>query len=131
MINDNNVKFVYRCMDTSQFRISNCPSVMSYVSNRTTNIITYYILFICTKRNYQKLGYATGLLLDFIKDEKMKNEKRNYKTKIILSSLETAVTYYEKIGFRWTRECLSAYPVLCKYEKFEKGKEYFIMECVP
>ena len=128
LIEDNNVKFVYRCMDTSKFTISSCPSVMAYVSERKNNIMNYYILFICTKRSYQKLGYASALLNDFISEIKNRHKDQ---IKIILSSLESAVTYYEKIGFTWTRDCLSSYPVLCKYEKFEEGKEYFIMEYVP
>jgi GNAT superfamily N-acetyltransferase len=48
--------------------------------------------------------------------------------KIILSSVETAVTFYEEYGFKWTKRPLSDYPVLMRYEKWDKEKEYFMME---
>ena len=51
-------------------------------------------------------------------------------TKIVLSSLESAVLFYENYGFRWTRESLDKHPVLMQYEKFEEKKEYFIMEYI-
>jgi hypothetical protein len=50
--------------------------------------------------------------------------------KILLSSVEDAVLFYEAYGFRWTRESISTYPVLMEYEAYDEAKEYFVMEYV-
>ena len=56
------------------------------------------------------------------------NKKNNKKIKIILSSTEESVLFYESYGFRWTRESLADHPLLMIYEKYEEEKEYFILE---
>jgi hypothetical protein len=59
----------------------------------------------------------------------MVNKYKDYhKVKIVLSSLEEAVLFYENYGFRWTRESLADHPFLMGYEKYEEKKEYFILE---
>ena len=86
---------------------------------------------ICTKRNFKNLGYASRLLDDFIEHvkEKHKNSREIYKNiKLVLSSLESAVTFYESYGFKWTRSSLNQHQELMKYEKYEDDKEYFILE---
>lgn len=61
--------------------------------------------------------------------EKFREEKeKEQKIKIILSSVETAVLFYERYGFRWTIDTLSDHPILMLTEKKEENKEYFIME---
>ena len=114
-------------MDTT-FDMKNCPSLFVYVfdKNKETKEITYYILLICTKQKFKNLGYASTLLSDFI--QHAKNQNKNYSRKIILSSIESAVTFYEKHGFKWTRELLTEYPILMEYEKYSEQKEYFILK---
>ena len=127
ILKNKNNKVAFRCMDTT-FDISNCPSLFVYVvdKNKEKKEITYYILLICTKQRFKNLGYASTLLSDFIQDVKEKN--KDYSRKIILSSIETAVTFYEKYGFKWTRVDLSLYPILMEYEKYSEQKEYFILQ---
>lgn len=122
-----NVRYVFRSMDTD-FYISNCPSIMAYSRVTTPETTTYYILLICTKHQYKCLGYASSLLHDFIQHVKTRSISQSKPTKIVLSSLDTAVTYYEKCGFVWTRQEISDHPELLRYEIHEPGKEYFIME---
>jgi GNAT superfamily N-acetyltransferase len=121
---------------------------MSYRKIAKPSCDEYYILLICTSRKYKGQGYASQLLNDFIdriRTEVLTETKYEIPTsvdqnfvvqstddkrskKIILSSVETAVTFYEEYGFKWTKKPLSDYPVLMRYEKWDKEKEYFMME---
>lgn len=117
-------KIVFYCIDF-EFRIDNCPVVMIYRKKRIDkNEMRYYILMLCTKQKFRNQGYASKLLDGFI--EKIQSPKM--KTKIILSSIESAVLFYESYGFRWTIDTLSDHDILMETEKKEEGKEYFIME---
>jgi len=129
----NNV--VFRCMDNTEFNIDNCPSLMIYHRKKMPTFITYYILMICTKPRFKSFGYASKLLDDFIKNVRDKHMAENTNTssssskiKIVLSSLESAVTFYESYGFKWMNEPITNHPTLLRYEKYDKEKEYFIME---
>lgn len=128
LVEDRNVKYAFRSMDTNEFRITNVPSLMAYVSCKTQMMDTYYILLICTKHQFKNMGYATHLLTDFIEHVKSASEKKGKKGKVVLSSLDTAATFYEKLGFRWTRKSLAEYDMLLKYEVCEPDKEYIMME---
>ena len=131
LIADEKVKTAFYCMDF-EFSLFNCPTMLLYRKHldKTINEMKYYILLICTKHKFRNQGYASKLLDGFI--ERIKKEKPNdsveRKAKIILSSVEEAVLFYESYGFRWTRESLEQHPILMCYEKYEKEKEYFILE---
>ena len=118
----NNMAFL--CMDMDNFNMSNCPSAMIYTKEKYNGENVYYILMICTKQRFKNMGYASMLLTQFI--DKLRSKHSHFK--IILSSLDSAVTYYEKYGFKWTRDDIRKYPKLLQTEKYEEGKEYFIME---
>jgi ribosomal protein S18 acetylase RimI-like enzyme len=87
---------------------------------------------ICTKFKFRNLGYASLLLNGFIKYIQNKSipsiNSIKYKQKIILSSVEESVIFYERYGFIWTRESLNCHTLLMEYEKYSEEKEYFIME---
>ena len=127
ILKDRKNRIAFRCMDTT-FDIKSCPSLFVYVfdKNKEKKEITYYILLICTKQKFKNLGYASSLLSDFI--QYVKEQNKNYSRKIILSSIESAVTFYENYGFKWTRELLIDYPILMEYEKYSEKKEYFILK---
>jgi GNAT superfamily N-acetyltransferase len=132
LLKDEKMKIGFYCMDF-EFSIFNCPALFLYrkVFDRKTNEIKYYFLLICTKRKFRNQGYASKLLDSFI--ERVKEEKINkndIKIKIILSSTEESVLFYECYGFRWTRETLTDHPLLMNYEKYQEEKEYFILELV-
>jgi ribosomal protein S18 acetylase RimI-like enzyme len=132
LLRHNKTKFAFYCMDT-EFNIANCPSCLIYYKHldKTKNEVEYYILMICTMPRFKKFGYASKLLNDFIERVKSENAKHlNRKIKIIVSSLETAVTYYEKYGFYWTKKSMLEYPVLLLFEKYEEEKENFILELI-
>ena len=128
LVHDTTNSIAFRCMDT-EFNIHNCPSILIYHKyyDAAKNETAYYILMICTKRSYKGMGYASGLLDDFI--GRIRNQcVDGSRCKIVLSSLESAVTFYEEYGFRWTRAPLTDYPKLMEFERYDEEKEYFILE---
>ena len=138
LLGDERNKVVFYCMDF-EFDIANCPVMMIYRKSIDRSIekeeetveIRYYILMLCTKLNFRKKGYASKLLDGFREKIQRDREKKTSETrKIFLSSVETAVLFYEAYGFRWTTNTLSDHPVLMLTEKKEEDKEYFIMEMV-
>jgi hypothetical protein len=46
----------------------------------------------------------------------------------VLSSLDNVVSYYEHYGFKMKSNNIMEHPLLMRYEKYEKDKDYFIME---
>ena len=132
LLTDLRNKIVFRCIDT-EFNIENCPSMLIYHKHydKMTDELAYYILMICTKPKFKKYGYASKMLDDFIQHIKRTHEQSEHKfkdIKVILSSVETAVTFYETYGFRWTREPITNHKILMRYEKYDAEKEYFILE---
>jgi GNAT superfamily N-acetyltransferase len=130
LLNDDSNKIMFYCFDDI-FDIENCPTLLVYNKelNEQNGKSNYYILLICTTFKFRNLGYASLLLNGFIEYIKGLN-KINANANIILSSVEEAVTFYESYGFKWTRENLTNYPVLMEHEKYEEGKEYFILKLV-
>jgi len=135
LLEDDTNKIAFRCIDM-EFNIENCPSILIYhrYYNKESKELIYYILMICTKPKFKKYGYASKLLDDFIQHIKNKHARQSEiqtpynKIKIILSSVETAVTFYEKYGFKWTLSLLTNHRTLMRYEKYDENKEYFILE---
>jgi len=143
LLGDERNKVVFYCMDF-EFSIDNCPVIMIYrkckynisllegeqpekeQQEKEQQEIRYYILMLCTKPTFRNQGYASKLLDGFL--EKIKTETPEKKRKIILSSVETAVLFYERYGFRWTTDTLTDHPIIMLTEKKEENKEYFIME---
>lgn len=126
LLGDEKNKIVFYCIDL-EFNIENCPVIMIYRKKKIHEIeIRYYVLMLCTKKNFRNQGYASKLLSAFI--EKMNKETPEIKKKIILSSVESAVLFYESYGFKWTRDTLFDHQILMETEKKEDDKEYFIME---
>lgn len=122
-------KVVFRCIDTDEFNIRNCPSAMVYrrcVYNSKRECV-YYILLICTKSNFKKLGYASAMLDDFITRIRDRHSI-GYRNRIIVSSMESAISYYEKYGFVMTTDTLDDHPTLKYYEMPEEDGNTYIME---
>ena len=80
---------------------------------------------ICTQRRFKNMGYATMLLNGFV--ERVKTESSS-KTKIVLSSVDEVVSYYQKYGFEAVDYTLENYPYLMRFEKYDENKMYTIME---
>ena len=129
VLNDPRKIVAFHCLD-QEFCIGNCPSVLMYRKCHHKKEIRYYVLFTCTKKSFRGMGYASNLFDGFLERVREEQKQSDHVVKIILSSLETSVLFYESYGFRWTRECISKYPVLLEYEKYQEGKEYFMMELI-
>ena len=120
----------FHCID-NEFSLNNCPSMLVYRKCRYENEIRYYILIACTKRKFRNQGYASKLLDGLIERIKSENSDNTGNTKkIILSSVEESVIFYESYGFKWTRESITDHSMLMRFERYEPKKEYFIMEFV-
>lgn len=124
----------FHCLD-NEFSINNCPSMLVYRKCKSTcgsqNEIRYYVLIACTKRKFRGQGYASKLIdgvVERIKEENGDNPETTIK--IILSSVEESVIFYENYGFKWMRESITDHPMLMRFERYEEKKEYFIMELI-
>lgn len=117
----------FHCID-NEFNLNNCPSMLVYRKCKWNDEIRYYILIACTKRKFRNQGYASKLLDGLV--ERIKSENSENTIKIILSSVEESVIFYESYGFKWTRESITDHTMLMRFERYEPNKEYFIMEFV-
>jgi len=126
LLKDSKTIIAFHCMD-NEFSIANCPSILIYRKYKKDDEIRYYILLACTKRNFRGQGYASRLIDGLVERVKSENDKP---VKIILSSLENAVLFYEEYGFRWKRESILEHPLLIRYEGYDKKRYYYIMELV-
>lgn len=121
----------FHCID-NEFNINNCPSILVYRKHKVNNEIIYYILIACTQRKFRNQGYASKLIDGLV--ERIKNENRDIlqntenTIRIILSSVEESVVFYETYGFNWTRQSITEHEMLIRYERYDPKKEYFIME---
>lgn len=125
--NAKNIIIAFYCLDI-EFEISNCPSILIYQKCKQNDEIHYYILFTCTKQQFRGQGYASKLFDGILERIREENKNTKKKVRVILSSLETSVLFYESYGFKWTRKCIREYPKFLEYESYEKDKEYFMME---
>jgi predicted GNAT family N-acyltransferase len=137
LLGDERNKVAFYCMDF-EFSIDNCPVIMIYrkyniklaalVQEEQEPETRYYILMICTKPTFRNQGYASKLLDGFLEKIRKEKTKTEEKRKIILSSVESAVLFYERYGFRWTTDTLTDHRILMLTEKKEEDKQYYIME---
>lgn len=123
--NTKNIVAFY-CID-NEFDLKNCPSMLVYRKSKFNDEIRYYILIACTQRKFRNQGYASKLL-DGLVERIKKETSETDNVKIILSSVEESVIFYETYGFKWTRESITDHSVLMRFERYEPKKEYFIME---
>lgn len=124
ILNDPHTVVALYCID-HEFSIQNTPSILVYRKVTYNHEVRYYILLICTARKFRSAGYGTLLLNEFQRRIRSETKKP---TKIILSSIEEAVLFYEAYGFKWTREPIQNHPILLSYEYYDPEKEYFILE---
>jgi hypothetical protein len=101
-------KVAYYCND-EKFVIRSCPSCMIYSkqNQKNSDTIMYYIMVIST-------------------DRETKNSSK--KVKIVLSSLDEVVSYYQKYGFEVADCSFDNYPYFKYFEKYDDEKLCTIME---
>jgi len=122
-------KIVFYCTEDT-FIIRSCPSCMIYSrqNKKNSDTIMYYIMVISTDREFRGKGYATKLLNGFIERIKEETKPSLKKVKIVLSSLDEVVSYYQKYGFEVVDCSFENYPYFKYFEKYDKEKIYTIME---
>ena len=95
-------KMVLYSIDSELVDIKNCPCGLIYKVCKTKSTINIYIMFIATEYKYRKTGYASLFIHEFINFIKSQYLGKSEHINIILDSIETAVTFYEHFGFKWT-----------------------------
>ena len=122
-------KTAFYCMD-STFVIRSCPSCMIYSkqNKKNSDTILYYLMVISTQQEFMNKGYATMLLNGFVERIKKETKTSSKKVKIVLSSLDEVVSYYQKYGFEAVDCSFENYPYLQCFEKYDEEKLYTIME---
>ena len=122
-------RIAFYCTEDT-FVIRSCPSCMIYSkqNKKNSDTILYYIMVISTDIEFRGQGYATKLLNGFV--EKVKDETKSSpkKVKIVLSSLDEVVSYYQKYGFEAVDCSFENYPYFKCFEKFDEEKLYTVME---
>ena len=130
LLNDSRkIVVAFHCLDRV-FDMGNCPSLLIYRKCRVSDENRYYVLLTCTKRQFRGNGYAKALLDGLVSRIREEQDTDSKPTKIVLSSVEDAVLFYEAYGVRWTRESIGTHSVLMEYEAYDEAKEYFVMEYV-
>lgn len=85
-------------IDSDVFDIENCPCGLIYKVEKGEAETNIYIMFIATQYRFRKVGYASIFIKEFIA---LVKEKYN-NVSIVLDSVESAVSFYEHLGFQWT-----------------------------
>ena len=122
-------KTAFYCME-DKFVIRSCPSCMIYSkqNKENSNTILYYIMVISTDKEFRGQGYATKLLNGFVERVKEETKMSTKKVKIVLSSVDEVVSYYQKYGFEAVDCLFDNYPYFQYFEKYDEEKIYTIME---
>ena len=122
-------KVAFYCMEDN-FVIRSCPSCMIYSkqNKKNSDTILYYIMVISTDKEFRGKGYATKLLNGFVEKVKEETKPSTKKVKIVLSSLDEVVSYYQKYGFEAVDCSFENYPYFSCFEKYDEEKLYTIME---
>jgi ribosomal protein S18 acetylase RimI-like enzyme len=122
-------KTAFYCNEDT-FVIRSCPSCMIYSkqNKKNSDTILYYIMVISTDKEFRGQGYATKLLNGFVEKVKEETLTSPKKVKIVLSSLDEVVSYYQKYGFEVVDCSFENYPYFRCFEKFDEEKIYTVME---
>ena len=122
-------KMAFYCNEDT-FVIRSCPSCMIYSrqNKKNSDTIMYYIMVISTDREFRGKGYATKLLNGFVEKVKEETKTSTKKVKIVLSSLDEVVSYYQKYGFEAVDCSFENYPYFKYFEKYDDDKIYTVME---
>ena len=122
-------KTAFYCME-DKFVIRSCASCMIYSkqNKKNSDTIIYYLMVISTDKEFRNKGYATKLLNGFVEKVKEETKMSKKKVKIVLSSLDEVVSYYQKYGFEAVDCSFDNYPYLKCFEKYDEEKIYTVME---
>ena len=122
-------KTAFYCME-DKFVVRSCPSCMIYSkqNKKNSDAILYYIMVISTDKEFRGQGYATALLNGFVEKVKEETVNSKKKVKLVLSSIDEVVSYYQKYGFEAVDCSFDNYPYFRCFEKYDEEKMYTIME---
>ena len=129
LLNYESNRIAFYCTEDT-FVIRSCPSCMIYSkqNKKNSDTIMYYIMVISTDKEFRGQGYATKLLNGFVEKVKEETKTSPKKVKIVLSSLDEVVSYYQKYGFEAVDCSFENYPYFKYFEKFDEEKIYTVME---
>ena len=129
LLNHETNQTAFYCTEDT-FVIRSCPSCMIYSKQNKKNCdtIMYYLMVISTQQELRGKGYATQLLNGFVERVKEETINSKKKVKIVLSSLDEVVSYYQKYGFEAVDCSFDNYPYLKCFEKYDEEKIYTVME---
>jgi predicted GNAT family N-acyltransferase len=102
--------------------------IYSRQNKKNSTTIMYYIMVISTDKEFRGQGYATKLLNGFVEKVKEETKTSPKKVKIVLSSLDEVVSYYQKYGFEAVDCSFENYPYFRCFEKYDEEKIYTVME---
>jgi ribosomal protein S18 acetylase RimI-like enzyme len=124
-------KTAFYCLE-DKFVIRSCPSCMIYSkqNKKNSDTIIYYLMVISTDKEFRGQGYGTALLNGFVEMVKKETVNSKKKVKIVLSSLDEVVSYYQKYGFEAVDCSFDNYPYLKCFEKYDEEKIYTVMELI-
>ena len=95
-------KIVLYSIDTAPTGIDNCPCGLIYKLVKGENgKLEVYIMLAATQYKCRKNGYASLMMKTFIEYIREKYSPKYSEILIVLDSLESAVTFYEHLGFQW------------------------------
>jgi ribosomal protein S18 acetylase RimI-like enzyme len=122
-------KIAFYCLE-DKFVIRSCLSCMIYSkqNKKNSDTILYYIMVISTDKDFRGQGYATKLLNGFVERVKEETKVSTKKVKIVLSSVDEVVSYYQKYGFEVVDCSFDNYPYFRYFEKYDEEKIYTVME---
>jgi ribosomal protein S18 acetylase RimI-like enzyme len=129
LLNYESNKTAFYCTEDN-FVIRSCTSCMIYSkqNKKNSDTIIYYLMVISTDKEFRGQGYATALLNGFVERVKKETLNSKKKVKIVLSSLDEVVSYYQKYGFEAVDCSFENYPYLKCFEKYDEEKMYTVME---
>jgi ribosomal protein S18 acetylase RimI-like enzyme len=124
-------KTAFYCLE-DKFVIRSCPSCMIYSkqNKKNSDTLIYYLMVISTDKEFRGQGYGTALLNGFVEMVKKETVNSKKKVKIVLSSLDEVVSYYQKYGFEAVDCSFDNYPYLKCFEKYDEEKIYTVMELI-
>ena len=117
-------KIAYYCTEET-FAIRSCPSCMIYSkqNKKNSDTILYYIMLISTNKELRGKGYASALLDGFVEKVREETKHSTKKVKIVLSSLDGVVSYYQKYGFEVVDCSFDNYPYFKHFEKHDNDDD--------
>ena len=101
LLSESKNNIVFYSFDETETDAKNFPCGLIYNIEPHEDTLNVYIMFVATQYKYRKYGYASLFIQEFIDFIRKTYIDEYRKINIILDSIIDAVTFYERIGFKW------------------------------